>query len=65
MRMKIIIIFFIRLGQNCPKWIKLDQIGILPDQDVDIKSCHNHHEDKNGHFIFNQIGSDLSKMAQT
>ena len=27
-----------------------------------INSCHIYHEDKNGCFILDQIGSDLSKM---
>ena len=49
------------LDQLCPNWIKLDQIGISP-----IKNCwHTYHEDKNGHFIFDLIGSDLSKLDQT
>ena len=27
-----VIFFLLRLDQNCPKWIKLDQIVILPNQ---------------------------------
>jgi hypothetical protein len=36
MRIKIAVLFWIRLDQICPKWIKLDQIGsnwIKKDQD--------------------------------
>ena len=33
-------------------------------KNVSIQSCHIYKLDKNGHFIFDQIGSDLSKMDQ-
>ena len=46
--------------------IKLDQIG-FPHRSkiVTIKSCHIYRKDKNGCFIFDFFGSDLSKMEQT
>ena len=64
------------MDQICPKWIKLDQtwsnlikldqIG-FPHQskNVTIKSCHIYRKDKNGCFVFDFLGSDLSKMDQT
>ena len=59
------ILLLIRLDQICPKWIKLDQNEFLTNQKiVNIKSCHIYHEDKNGHFVSDQIESDLSKMDQ-
>ena len=59
-------LFLIFLDQICPKWIKLDQIE-FPHQskNVTIKSCHIYRKDKNGCFIFDFFGSDLSKMDQT
>ena len=60
------ILFLIFLDQICPKWIKLDQIGFLTNQkEIAIKSCHIYHGEKNHHYIFDQIGSQLSKMDQT
>ena len=39
---------------------------IMPmlSKNVSIKSCHICKKDKNSHFIFDQIGSDLYKMDQ-
>ena len=34
-------------------------------KNVAIKSCHIYHGEKNHHYIFDQIGSELSKMDQT
>ena len=66
---KIAILFWIRLDQICPKWIKLDQtcsnwISQQP-KNVSIQSCHIYKLYKNGHFILDQIGSDLSKTDYT
>jgi hypothetical protein len=60
------VLFLIFLDQICPKWIKHDQIG-FPHQskNVSIISCHIFKKDKNGHFILDFFGSDLSKMDQT
>ena len=46
--------------------IKLDQIG-FPHQseDVTMKSCHIYRKEKNGCFVFDFFGSDMSKMDQT
>ena len=56
-------IFWIRSVQNGSNLIKLAQIGFLNSQkNVFIQSCHIYKLDKNGHFILDQIGSDLSKM---
>ena len=56
----------IRSVENGSKWIKLDQIVFLTNQkSVTIKSSHIYHVGKNGQFIFDLIGSDLSKMDQT
>ena len=53
------------MDQNGSKWIKLDQIVFLTNQKiVTIKSSHIYHEVKNVQFIFDLIGSDLSKMDQ-
>ena len=52
--------------QICPKWIKLDPIGFLPNlKNVTIKSCHIYRKDKNDCFVFDFFGSDLSKLDQT
>ena len=54
------------LDQICPKWIKLDQIGFpCQSKNVTMKSCHIYRKDKNGCFVFDFFGSDLSKMDQT
>ena len=54
------------MDQNGSNLIKLEFFPIKNSlRNVDIKSCHIYHEDKNGHSISNQIGSDPSKMAQT
>ena len=60
------VLFLIFLEQICPKWIKLDQTG-FPHQskNVTTKSCHIYRKDKNGCFVFDFFGSDLSKMDQT
>ena len=60
------VLFLIFLDQICPKWIKLDQIG-FPHQskNVTIKSCHIFRKDKDGCFVFDFFGSDLSKLDQT
>ena len=59
------VLFLIFLDQICPKWIKLDQIG-FPHQskNVTIKSCI-YREDKNGCFVFDLFGLNLSKMDKT
>ena len=46
--------------------IKLDQIG-FPHQseDVTMKSCHIYRKEKNGCYVFDFFGSDMSKMDQT
>ena len=60
------VLVWIFLDQIRPKWIKLDQIGFLTNQkSVTIKSCHIYRKDKNGCFVFDFFGSDLSKMDQT
>ena len=60
------VLFWIFLDQICPKWIKLDQIGFPHrSKNVTIKSCHIYKKDKNGCFILDFFGSDLSKMDQT
>ena len=63
------VLFWIFLDQICPKWIKLDQTCSnwisQQSKNVSIQSCHIYKLDKNGHFILDQIGSDLSKMDQT
>ena len=47
------ILFWLRLDQICPKWIKLDQIGLLTNlKNVTIKSCHNYHENKHGQLFW-------------
>ena len=59
-------LFLIFLDQICPKCIKLDQIGFShKSKNVTIKSCHIYRKDKNGSFVFDFFGSDLSKMDQT
>ena len=61
------LIFWIRSFQNGSRsLIKLDQIG-FPHQseNVTMKSCHIYRKDKNGCFVFDFFGSDLSKMDQT
>ena len=60
------VLFLIFLDQIRPKSIKLDQIG-FPHQfkNVAIKGCHIYRKDKNGSFVFDFFGSDLSKMDQT
>ena len=60
------VLFLIFLDQICPKWIKRDQIG-FPHQSksVTVKSCHIYRKNKNGCFVFDFFGSDLSKMDQT
>ena len=47
------VLFLIFLGQICPKWIKLDQIG-FPHQskNVTIKSLHIYRKDKMAVLIF-------------
>ena len=60
------VLFLIFLDQICPKWIKLDKtLDFHQSKIVTIKSRHIYHEDKNGYFIFDCFGSDLSKMDQT
>jgi hypothetical protein len=63
------VLFWIFLDQICPKWIKLDQTCSNwishQSKNVSIKSCHIYKKDKNGCFILDQIGSDLSKTDQT
>ena len=57
------VLFLIFLDQIRPKWIKLDQIGFpYQSKNVTIKSCHIYRKDKNGCFVFDFFGSDLSKM---
>ena len=59
-------LFLIFLDQICPKWIKLDQIGFShQSENVTIKSCHIYRKDNHGFFVFDFVGSDLSKMDQT
>ena len=52
------------MDQICPKWIKLDQTCsnwiFHQSKNVSIQSCHIYKKDKNGYFILDQIGSDLS-----
>ena len=45
-----------KLDQTCSNWISQQP------KNVSIQSCHIYKLDKNGHFILDQIGSDLSKM---
>ena len=63
------VLFWIFLDQICPKWIKLDQTCSnwisQQSKNVFIQSCHIYKLDKNGHFILDQIGSDLSKTDYT
>ena len=63
------VLFLIFLDQICPKWIKLDQTWSNwishQSKNVTIKSCHIYRKDKNGCFVFDFFGSDLSKMDQT
>ena len=60
------VLFLIFLDQICPKWIKLDQTGFPhKSKNVTIKSCHIYIRDKNGGFVIDFFGSDLSKMDQT
>jgi hypothetical protein len=60
------VLFLIFLDQIRPKWIKLDQIGFSrQSKNVTMKSCHISKKDKNGCFVFDFFGSDLSKMDQT
>ena len=60
-----LIFFWIRSVQNGSNLIKLDQIGFLTNQkSVTIKSCHIYRKDKNGCFVFDFSGSDLSKIDQ-
>ena len=56
----------IRSVQNGSSLIKLDQIG-FPHQSIHIpiKICHIYRKDKNDCFVFDFLGSDLSKMDQT
>ena len=79
MRIRMVISFLIRLDQNCPKFIKLDQFSpqsknvfkfimsssFDQSKNVAVKSCHIYQDKKNDHYIFDQIGSELSKMDQT
>jgi hypothetical protein len=57
------------LDQIRPKWIKLDQTRSNwishQSKNVTTKSCHIYRKDKNGCFVFDFFGSDLSKMDQT
>ena len=52
----------------CPKWIKIDQTWSKwisrQSKNVTIKSRHIYKKDKNGCFIADFFGSDLSKMDQ-
>ena len=72
--------FFGFLDQIRPKWIKLDEIGFShqsvtikrchiyrkdQSENVTIKSCHIYRKDNHGFFVFDFVGSDLSKMDQT
>ena len=61
-----LIFFWIRYVQNGSSLIKLDQIG-FPHQseDVTMKSCHIYRKEKNGCYVFDFFGSDMSKMDQT
>ena len=70
------VLFWSFLDQICPKLIKLEKTGsnlIKLDQigfphrskNVTIKSCHIYIKDKNGCFVFDFFGSDLSKIDQT
>ena len=53
------------LDQICPKWIKMDQTGnTQQSKNVTVKSCHICKKDKDGCFILDFFGSDLSKMDQ-
>ncbi len=59
-------IFLIRSVQNGSHLIKLDQIGFpRQSKNVTIKSCHIYKKDRNGCFIFEFFGSNMSKMDQT
>ena len=59
-------LFWNFLDQIRPKWIKLDQIGFShQSKNVPIKICHIYRKDKNGCFVFDFFGLDLSKMDQT
>ena len=60
------VLFLIFLDQIRPKQIELDQIG-FPHQSksVPIKICHIYRKGKNGCFVFDFFGLDLSKMDQT
>ena len=68
-RIKMAVLFLIFLDQICPKWIKLDQTWSnwisYQSKNVTIKRCHIYRKDKNGCFVFDFFGSDLSKMDQT
>ena len=68
-RIKMAILFLIFLDQIRPKWIKLDQTWSNwishQSKNVTIESCHIYRKDKNGCFVFDFFGSDLSKMDQT
>ena len=44
--------------KNTSQWLHISE-------NVSIKSCHIFKKNKNGRFIFESIGSDLSKMDQT
>ena len=58
--------FWIRSVQNVSNLIKLDQIGFPHrSKNVTIKSCHIFRKDKDGCFVFDFFGSDLSKLDQT
>jgi hypothetical protein len=60
------LIFLIRSVQNGSNLIKVDLIGFPhKSKNVTIKSCHIYRKDKNGCFVFDYFGSDLSKMDQT
>ena len=61
-----LVFFWIKFVQNGSNLIKLDQIW-FPHQSkhVPIKICHIYRKDKNGSFVFDFFGSDLSKMDQT
>ena len=59
----LLLIFF---DQICPNWIKLDQIGFThQSKNFTIKSCQIYIKDKNGCFVIDLFGSDLSKLDQT
>ena len=65
-RIKMAVFISIFLDKICPNLIKLNQIG-FPHQskNVTIKSCHIYRKNKNGCFVLDFFGSDLSKLDQT